>query len=617
VTKRCDKTEEIEVLPTYYERRKDKGRSIYLRMVAPKDVAPLLPPESRTFRKSLLTSNVKEATLRGAPLIHSKLAEWDKVRQQLRQPVGPTVIPSYLTGGAPSAPGEIITEKTQLTPQLISNLVAARMNAWVRMDDRERRILDDEGFDEAEEFSRMSLPQLRKFIARGAQEDKNPDLVEQILDTGEMLGVQVDVTDLLFPQLVREFALGEVKIHELLNQRNNGEWPDVARILPKVGAQLSTMAEPYRNHKLKTASTHYVGTGVSVWKDLIEFKGDVFLAEVSSRDIYELMEYHLNTTKKWGASYLSKVKTYIGEIFSLAITLSYFDGPNPVERIRQVPQLAKAERAARDKPRYPLSSQQINAIFASEWYNPRATRWRGQIGSDLGVRYFMPLISVLHGPRVREPLQLMTDEIIERDGIVCFNFKIEFDEDGEKESQEKSLAKSTDEAHSAWPSRSLKNNAVSRVIPVHPKLLELGFMDYVQARRKELGRPGPLFQSALPEPGGKSPKYGRAYEQAMLRFMKDKLGFPSGYGNHSHRHQFEDRIREANSHKTWPAGMWQFLSGRQMVRAEDRAHAAKVGSEKDYGNGYSPAAVLRWQATLDFSDLQFPLPYNAWKISRS
>jgi hypothetical protein len=327
------------------------------------------------------------------------------------------------------------------------------------------------------------------------------------------------------------------------------------------------------------------------------------------------MAHHLHVTKRWGQKYLSTVHTYLDDIFALAITLSKFEGPSPLDKLTRKPQLTKEEREAREKPRFALSSKHINAILASEWYNPNATHWRGQLREDLGCRYFMPIISFLHGPRVREPLQLMTDEVVERDGIACFHFRIEFDEAEDGEVKGESWEESAVETHVGWPVRSLKNNAVSRIIPIHPKLLELGFMEYVNERRKKLGRPGPLFPSALPAPGGASPKYGRAYEQAMLRFMKDKLKFAAGYGNHGHRHQFEDRIRAANAIAPWPAGMWQFLGGRKMVRKEDEAHAAKVGSEKLYGNGYTPAAVLRWQATLDFSDIQFPPPYPVWRSS--
>lgn len=615
MTKRCDKPGEIEVLPTYLVRRTDKGQNIYIRMVAPRDVASHIPPKSREFRRSLRTSDAKKAALLAAPIIHSKLAEWDRIRQRHgpKSDLGaPVVLPSYITGAGPGAPDEIVFARTALTPQLIKHIVAARAHSWVAQDDEERGQYDDGEFAEVVAFSAMSEAELRKFIARGAKLNQNADLVDEVLATGEMLQIDIDPMDPLFHELVKEFAIAEVKVHQLLSQRNQGEWVNAEAYLPKVGTPLSAMCDVYQEHKIMNASEHYVTTGLSVWNRLIEFKGDVFLEDVTSKDIYEFMHHHLFVTKNWGDKYLGKVKTYLKEFFSLAITFDYLKGGNPINNLERTPKLPKSEQGTRDKPRYPLTSKQINEILASEWYDPQSKRWTGQLKHDLGTRYFMPIISVLHGSRVREPLQLMTDDIIVEDGIVCFNFRIEFDEPESKEAGTEELV-TTEERQDGWPARSFKNGAVIRVVPVHPKLLELGFMEYVEERRAALGRPGPLFQSALPEPGSKSPKYGRVYEQGMLRFMRDVLHFPSGYVNHSNRHQLEDRIREANAGAPWPAGMWQFLTGRRMPAARDRHVATPVGSEHNYGRGYLPSAVAKWQATIDFSDIEFPLPYTLWR----
>jgi integrase len=554
-----------------------------------------------------------------APIIYSKLAEWDEIRKRHASGLGfgaPTVVPSYLTGAAPGTPDEIVFSKTALTPQLIKNIVAVRAHSWVAQDDEERDQYSDEEFAEIVEFSQMSEAELRKFIARGANPKNRSDLVEEVLETGEMLRIKIDTMDPLFHQLVREFAIAEVKVHQLFNQRNRGEWVDPEQYLPKVGTQLTTMVEIYREHKLKEAGVHYVSTGISVWERFIEFKGNVFLGEVSSRDVYEFMNHHLTVSKRWSQQYLSKVKVYLTDIFSVAITLNHFDGQNPVDNLARMPQLPKAERALRAKPRYPLSTEQINTIFSSEWYDPNSKRWKGQLGNDLGTRYFMPIILVLHGSRVREPLQLMTDDIIIKDDIVCFNFRLEFGKGESDENDGINKQETTKKHPDDLPARSFKNDDVIRIIPVHRKLLELGFMQYVEERRAALGHPGPLFQSALPEPGGKAPKYGRVYEQGMLRFMRDVLKFPSGYGNHSNRHQLEDRIREANAHLPWPAGMWQFLTGRRMPAVQHQHLAAPVGSEQDYGLGYSPAAVSKWQFTIGFSDIVFPLPYALWRASK-
>lgn len=583
-------------------------------MVAPTDIAEFMPKESRQFRRSLGTPNVTEAIRIAAPIMASKLDEWEKVRRKhvgANATTAPVLVPGYLTDVNTTA-DEIGPVSRALTPQLIKVIVSARMHAWIASDDRDRPSQDDDAFEESVKFSEMSEAELRRFIARGASPERSSELIYQVLDASEILGIKISLTDPLFPTLVRDFAIGERKIHSLLNARNNGEWPEVASVLPKVGHQLSEITELYRADKLRTAGKHYVGTGVSVWLTLIEFTGDIFFDEVTSKNIYDCMDHHLRETKRWGPKYLGKVKTYLKDIFDLAITRRFLTGLNPIGTLVKVPQLDKKLRNERDKPRYPLSAHQLNALLASEWYNPLATQWRGQLRSDLGTRYFMPLISLLHGSRVREPLQLFTDEVVCIDGVHSFNFRVEFEKgegDGKVEAGDKEVAEVRDDD---WLPRSFKNDSALRMIPIHPKLLELGFLEYVAERRVQLGRNGPVFSSALPQAGGTSPKYGRAYEQAMLRFMKDDLKFPSGIGNHSNRHQFEDRVRKSNAKFPWPAGMWQHLTGRRVPGEKDGA-IARVGSEEYYGNGYSPADTLKWQESIDFSDIIFPQPFIEWR----
>lgn len=311
MTKQCDKTGESEVLQTYLERRKDKGRNIYIRMVAPKDVAPFLPATSRIFRKSLGTADAIEAAVLAQPLITSKLGEWDKVRKNNRpsnQLSTPQVVPPFISGEPLDKQDEIGPIQRSLTPQLIKTAVATRMASWLAHDDEERPRLDDDEFKEAVAYSEMSEANLRNFVARGAKLGSHPDIVEHAIEACEMLGVLVNQTDPLLPQLVREYAIGERRIHTLLNERNRGEWPETHELVPKVGFPLSSMIEVYRKAKSLTAGKHYISTGVSVWERLIEFKGDVFLDEVTSKDVYDLMEYHLRETKKWSPQYLDKVK---------------------------------------------------------------------------------------------------------------------------------------------------------------------------------------------------------------------------------------------------------------------------------------------------------------------
>ena len=165
----------------------------------------------------------------------------------------------------------------------------------------------------------------------------------------------------------------------------------------------------------------------------------------------------------------------------------------------------------------------------------------------------------------------------------------------------------------AGVARSLKNDRTRRVVPLHPTLLALGLAEYVAQRRDEAGPNALLFPSSIPKPGGKAPMLGRAYEQAFLRHARDGLAFGPGFGNHSFRHQFEDRIRDAQrpGHQ-WPAGMAQAYTGRKRVRWQDVGHIEVEGSESAYGRGHAPAAMLDYLKTLAFDTVKLPPPFASW-----
>lgn len=278
---------------------------------------------------------------------------------------------------------------------------------------------------------------------------------------------------------------------------------------------------------------------------------------------------------------------------------------NPVTELEITPKIPLDEKARRQKPRYPFTSDQLDRLFTSEWYKVDTTVLRGKSRGDLAVRYFAPLIGLFHGARVREYLQLMTNDIVVVGGVDCITFQIEIAESGSENANQQDL-----------PRRSVKKPTVLRTIPIHPRLVELGFMDYVKERRAELGGIGPLFASSLPEPGGKSPMWGRAFEQSFLRHVRDRLDFGSGYGSHSFRHLFEDRLRSAQAvAKSWPAGLANFLSGRLLPRDADEKFFRSTGSEQGYGAGYGPKDALPYLEQVDFVDVTLPVPFSEWRKS--
>lgn len=615
MTKQCDKTGENEVLQRYFERR--ENGIIYVRMVMPGDLQKITPKEEHRVRQSMLTTNAEDAYLRGTPLIHATKTKWAALRKKHLQNKGRLAPIPWSVQETVDA--EESAKPVILTPDIIDEIVAARFQSWMHTDDEERyqHGLDDEQFAELEQFCASSDAQMRSVISRGRQSGDYAQVVELVLDWCDSQDVAVSTDDPLFVQLVRRFAQAETQMHAFISSRNRGDSPEPLVVKVRSGERLSVMDELYRNDRQESVGAHHLSTVLNTWTLFRDFRGDVYMDEVTSADVYNFIKFHLSDKgRKWSQTYAtSKVPYYLREIFGLARTKNLMTVENPASNLESMPKLSREERRKRKKPRYPLTTTHINKLLASEWYNPASDKWRGKLRQDLGVRYFGPLIQLFHGSRVREVLQLMVSEVTQIDGVWSFRFRISFDDEEEgaegfiktKEAKLKPPKKLVD----GLEPRSLKNENVLRDIPVHPKLIELGLLHYLEQRKRQLGdADGPLFPSSLPEPGGKSPKWGRAFEQAMLRFMKDELGFANGYGNHSFRHQFEDRIRDAQARVPWPPGMSHHLSGRKIVRQGEIAN--EEGSEGNYGKGYQPAHALPYLETLNFSDIVLPAPFEQW-----
>lgn len=596
MTKQCDKDEVETVLGPYLVPRDDgKSRNIYVRMTAPKDIQKILPKSQHQYRASLGTTDVRKANIIGGELVARKLREWEALRKSF--------VPE-------AAPLPIL-----LSEQLISQIVGARMHAWVNTDDEDRYLgdgLDDDEFAAIDAFCKYTDATMRSVIARGVRSPEYATVIESIIDWCDALNYLVEPTDPLFPSLVRQFAEVEKKAQQFIAGRNAGDSPEVTAVLPREGTYLSEMTEIFFQHKSQTVGRKPVSTAVSIWKRFIEFKGDVFLDDVNSNDIYNFFEFKLfNAEEKWSQQYVDgHVKRALKNVFALARSKSLMTVNNPVLSLEVAPKLSQKQKKARSKPRFPLTTNFINALLTSQWYNPTSRSFRGKMKTDLGVRYFGPLIGILHGPRIREPLQLMTNDIIYCDGVLCFKFTVEF-EDDDSDTNPPSGSEGSNSTMDL-PDRSLKNESTHRTIPIHPKLIELGFAEYWEKLKSISFEPRPLFPSSVPEMGGINPIWGRAYEQALLRHMKDDLKFPEGYSSHGFRHQFEDRIRAAQVKKIWPAGVSQLLSGRRLPRDKDRDVFREMGSEQDYGEGYLPSAVLPYLEELVFSDIIFPEKFQNW-----
>lgn len=107
-----------------------------------------------------------------------------------------------------------------------------------------------------------------------------------------------------------------------------------------------------------------------------------------------------------------------------------------------------------EKDRVPFSNEELNKLFnESTWFTKKFHTYLLHEQD----RIYMPLIGLLQGLRLNEAAQLYICQIIEENGVSCFKVDIQF------------------------PEQKLKNKRAKRIVPVHPKLIELGFLDYVRS----------------------------------------------------------------------------------------------------------------------------------------
>ncbi len=137
-------------------------------------------------------------------------------------------------------------------------------------------------------------------------------------------------------------------------------------------------------------------------------------------------------------------------------------------------------------------------------------------------QYWAPLLSLFTGMRVNEIAQMYTTDVVEEEvfeiamgetkKILCF--KVQLDNDGKK---------------------SLKSRNAKRTIPVHPKLIELGFRDYLNdLRARGLKHLLPGLTWGENGPGGEiSDWFNKGYLRNKCSIPEDTKTF------HSFRNSFE------------------------------------------------------------------------------
>ncbi|WP_087022970.1 site-specific integrase [Thaumasiovibrio subtropicus] len=186
----------------------------------------------------------------------------------------------------------------------------------------------------------------------------------------------------------------------------------------------------------------------------------------------------------------SSVKDYIqktSSFFEWCVQMEFTD-INPFKGFK----FKLEHKVSKQKNAY--SPEQLSSIFSNEIFTKKVYKHNYQ--------YWLPILARLTGARINELCQLRKEDITIVNGTYCIH-----------------INRNT-------PDKRLKTPNAERVIPIHSKLLTLGFIEFTQTVDNDR-----IFSELKLERDG----YATSASKWFGRF-KTKLGFEKGHDFHSFRH---------------------------------------------------------------------------------
>ncbi|GAA4778803.1 site-specific integrase [Novosphingobium ginsenosidimutans] len=268
-----------------------------------------------------------------------------------------------------------------------------------------------------------------------------------------------------------------------------------------------------------------------------------------------------------GLSVAEAIKTGLPPISPKSINATYLAGMKATFRFAVQEQwmaadplagLTVVDPVAEADKRDPFTLDQLNKIFGASPWTPRDPAPKGR-----PLHYWGPLIALFLGMRRGEIAQLRVDDVAEVEKIPVLLVRAGF-------------------------GKRLKTTNARRMLPLHPELLRLGFLNYAEERRASGAEL--LWEGEEPDSRG---QWGDGFSDWFVRLLKARDISGTKLGLHSFRHNFQDRLREAGLHGT---ALGQELAGR-----------SKGGhTSNNYGSGYPTAMLAEAIAKIRYQDLHLP-----------
>jgi integrase len=362
-------------------------------------------------------------------------------------------------------------------------------------------------------------------------------------------------------RLIRSGLLSDDQVStivtELLPKRNgNGKGS-------KDGLRLSELMEAYTNEHESRWGSKTKMENLGTYKLIKDVMGDVELKNFSKKTIVDLREklgrlpanvYKLHPDKTvkqvlnmqgivpMSTMSLNKHVSRLSSLMKFAIKEGYIS-VNYAERMK-IPVRRRA-----DEERKVYTQDEIQKIVKHLPRDPRKPE-----------RYWIPLIAMYSGLRLDEICQLYIEDVQQVDDICCFSINDEKD-------------------------KKLKTLSSRRVVPVHPKLLDLGLLEYVEALKRS---ESPRLWMNLNRRDADG--YGNAFGKWFQRFNRTYITTDKGKVFHSLRHVVADTLKQSGI--------------QEIIISEILGHANDSLTMSRYGKRYQPKVLLEAMQFLDYG-IQF------------
>lgn len=264
-------------------------------------------------------------------------------------------------------------------------------------------------------------------------------------------------------------------------------------------------------------------------------------------EVLKMIEQSEMSTHKKGP--VLAVKTFNKAVQGVSTLMDWAVKQGIVDRNYAVG-LAARDSGRRSEKRKVFATEDLQSLVDSPCYTT-------DIPFTKPERFWIPLIALFTGARLNEICSLYVGDIQTIDDIPCFNINQDM------------------------PDKSIKTDSSARVVPIHPNLIDIGFLGYVETQKVAgCDRLWPNLTHT------KNNGYGGAFGQWCGRYVRAHVTRDPKKVFHSFRHTLINNLKQQEV-------------DQRVIEAID-GHQDTSMSGGLYGKDYKPAILLNALTKLDY-----------------